>query len=156
MTFNGQTVSQARVVVEKSNASGKFPRSTIEAWQFFVFNMFGSLEPAMLRIAAGEYGIVAIKADGKEHRAKSASGDVYEQPIAKFTVRAGEITNIGTLHIVDARAGQGFLGRGNGTFSVQVSGTIPQERLQNLAKREPPLRGPYVSRPMTVPGRNKV
>lgn len=146
MTFDGQTVKQARVVVEKADAAGKYPHSTIEAWQFFVFSMFGSLEPAQLRIAAGNYGIVAIKIDGHEFRAKIA-GDVYEQPIAKFTVRTGEIVNIGTLHITSGPTRQ-VIGGGHGLFSVQVSGTIPQDRLQNLAKRIP--IGTPVSRPMTV------
>jgi hypothetical protein len=134
-------------VVSRPDASGRFPdgeRITIKP-PFDLRRI-----PSRMELPAGEYGIVHLDCHRKYFPAAYAgpvavqgsridgSGRIYEKPLVRFKVGAGEVVDIGSA-----------------TFPVPVPGVvpkigpIPEQLLQTLAESSPDLVKARTIRPMS-------
>jgi hypothetical protein len=73
---------------------------------------------------------------------------VFDQPIAKFSVRPGEIVDVGSLQLPTTSSG--FLGLQSNFRAFVVP--ISESKLQAFAAHKPTLYAQLVRRPMTTPG----
>jgi hypothetical protein len=119
--------------------------------------------PGQVVLPEGEHGIVGLSCNMyrrelnyRAHIVERGSildgtGAVYERPIASFRVKAGEVSDIGSLQIATGRLpNAGFFGPRAGFVATAVP--TPEPWLQNLAERSPQLYSARVVRPMIVPG----
>jgi hypothetical protein len=106
--------------------------------------------PSILVMPPGRYGIVSISCSGGNRTAMysakmterknifTATGNIYDTPIVEFTVRTGEVADIGLLQIHST---------GRETFNASVA-PMPEQQLRNLAEFRSDLYKAKVSRPM--------
>ncbi len=123
-----------------------------------VFYLHG--EPNELILPAGDYGLVElICSQGSVTRhfttPPSKRGSLlggapaeYDQPIAKFSVRPGEIVDVGSLQLPTTSSG--FLGLQSNFRAFVVP--ISESKLQAFAAHKPTLYAQIVRRPMTTAG----
>jgi hypothetical protein len=115
-------------------------------------------EPNQLVLPAGDYGLVDLAcSQGNMNRhfiarpsKRGSGGDpaVYDQPIATFNVRRGEIVDVGSLQLPTSSSG--FLGL-QSNFRAFVM-PISESKLRAFAEHKPTLYSQLVRRPMTIPG----
>ena len=117
-------------------------------------------EPNQLVLPAGDYGLVDITCSFANATRRfvarptrsggllSGEPAVYDQPIAKFSVRPGEIADIGSLQL--QTSGSGFLGLQSNFLASVVP--ISESKLQAFADHKPALYSQLVRRPMVTPG----
>ncbi|HEY2135110.1 MAG TPA: hypothetical protein VGH49_04440 [Xanthobacteraceae bacterium] len=117
--------------------------------------------PIEVTLPAGDYGIVGLDCEnGNQHRffsmraAESGNiftgeGAVYAQPIAKFSLQAGEFVDVGSLQL--PTQGTGTLFGPSGVFNAYV---VPNADgvVQTLAAAKPAVYAHLVQRLMIVPG----
>jgi len=108
--------------------------------------------PIEVQLPAGEYGIVRLECENRlDHRIFFAhpaergniltgEGAIYEQPIAKFNVRAGEFVDVGSLQ----------LWTNAGKFKAQAV-PIADSVVQTMAAAKPAIYTHLVRRLMTTP-----
>jgi hypothetical protein len=115
-------------------------------------------QPTILRLPPGRYGIVRLSCSqanrfylfaakmAETRNILTGTGNIYERPIIEFTVRLGEVANVGMLQIHSTS---------RKTFSASV-GRIPEIFMQGLAERSPEYSKAKISRPMTRPAGAKI
>jgi hypothetical protein len=120
-------------------------------------------EPNQLVLPAGDYGLVHIRCQFgnvtrrlearpiKQGNILSGERAIYDQPIAKFSVRPGEIADIGSLQLPMSNSG---LPGGQINFRAFVV-PISESKLQAFAAHKPNLYAHLVRRPMTTPGQEQ-
>jgi hypothetical protein len=120
--------------------------------------------PSQITLPAGDYGFVALKCDrayanrfytGRVTQAGNildGSGAIYEQPIATFTVRPGEVVDIGSLQL-PSRPNPALWGL-NSVFNAVVV-PIPEPWMQTLAANNPTLYSMRVTRLMKTPANGR-
>jgi hypothetical protein len=118
-------------------------------------------QPSEVVLPAGDYGIVSLECStGNIHRnffaraTKSGNiltgeGAMFEQPVAKFSLRAGEFVNVGSLQLSTRRTGKIFGPQSEfSTYVIPIDGDV----LQKLAAAKPLLYSQLVQRLMTTSG----
>jgi hypothetical protein len=109
--------------------------------------------PGQIVLPAGDYGIVSlycqIPYNNKNYTTRASHIDgrsVYEKPLATFTVKAGEVVDVGSLRIGSPGP---IPGRVVSTRLFRTSVTpIPEAWLSNLAAKDSKIYGARVVRPM--------
>jgi hypothetical protein len=120
--------------------------------------------PSQITLPAGDYGIVALKCDrayaNRLYTARVAqpgnildgTGTIYEQAFATFTVRPGEVVDIGSLQVPNRPIAALW---GPDTVFNAVVVPIPEPWLQTLATTNPKLYSMRVTRLMKTPTKNQ-
>jgi hypothetical protein len=157
MTFNGHVPDYVQIVLIKADASGKFAyqKGPLNIARPIVFMRDSKKEPAQIQVSAGDYGIFSIREGKHQYNAKPIQSDALlstsEKPIAAFSVRAGEVVDVGTLHITTTTTGQQtFFGRGPGGFVASVGPLLPHH-VQNFSTRNPEVYQTRSQRMMKIP-----
>jgi hypothetical protein len=122
-----------------------------------ILNLRG--DPSEVVLPAGDYGLVSLHCvSSLENRSFHArplkrgniltgEGAIYEQPIARFSVQAGEFVNVGSLQLSSTPSG--VLGVPS-SFRAYVE-PLDESKVQALAAKKPALYAQLVQRLMTVP-----
>ena len=127
--------------------------------------------PVQLKIPAGDYAIVELgssrvtqqafgrRVDNNEYRSQDPGVDIgslhkaWDRPITTFKVEAGEVVDLGNIHVLQGPTQPGaLLGLvpPKGSFAVKV-GPMPEQVLKNLAERNPDLARARIVRTMVAP-----
>jgi hypothetical protein len=121
------------------------------------------LLPSQITLPAGDYGFVDLKCNrayaNRFYTARVAqignildgSGAIYEQPIATFTVRPGEIVDIGSLQLPSRPSAALW---GPNLFNAVVV-PIPEPWMQTMATNNPTLYSMRVTRLMKTPTKSQ-
>jgi hypothetical protein len=117
-------------------------------------------DPSEVVLPAGDYAIVGLFCTSglgnrtylarpiKGGNILTGEGAVYERPIARFSVRAGEFVDVGSLQLPSWNSG--FLGLQSNFTAFVVP--LAESKIQTLAAAKPALYSQRVQRLMTVPG----
>ena len=163
-SLNDSTPTQVSVTLARPDEQGRYV-----VWRQGVpikFSRDASILPGQLKIPAGDYGIVELYAMDKrggvyvnrQYQARDMKlqgillEKVYERPLAKFKVEAGEVVDIGSLQVIEGPRQRTLFGT-DGSFAIKV-GKTPDPVLKNLAERNPQLASARVVRTMTAPSQN--
>jgi hypothetical protein len=118
-----------------------------------VVNVRSLTEPAVAEVELdpGEYhvlGYKCVKANTAVTLADSAGGNLYRTSYASFALRAGEVVNVGYLHVGASRVGRSSFGR---PVEVDVDVTDwPLAELDRFKARRPQVYAQMTTRLMTV------
>ena len=116
--------------------------------------------PGNFEVPAGEYGFVHLRCQtgnqGRNYNARIAkrgsvldgTKTIYEAPIAKFTVRPGEVVDIGSLRLPSRPIRATGLFQAPKSEFMAIITPMPDEWLKKLAEAEPELYKARIVRPM--------
>jgi hypothetical protein len=123
--------------------------------------------PGQLKIPAGNYAIVelssalitasfpVLRGEGNVYQSQDAKADwasghmAWDRALATFKVEAGEVVDIGHIHVRAGATQSAGPGRRTGVFAVKV-GPMPEQALKNLAERNPDLARARIVRTMVA------
>lgn len=145
-----------RAMLAKPDGSGRYAQAE---WVNVKFITNRPKEPSQIVLAAGDYGFVELECQGAQKQVYAAqrvrlgnpvdrSGSVYERPIATFSIKAGEIVDVGSLQLPSRQVGP--YGGQRPVFNAVVT-PMPDLYLQNLAASKPNIHGARVARLMKAP-----
>jgi len=146
---SGHTPNNVMVKLARPNARGHYEAT--RSYQLKIEQDSSQL-PGQLTLPAGHYGIVDLTVEDNidyaarrmRSRGYHASdmklegpllNQVYERPIATFSVEAGEVVDIGSLQLIDGPV-QRDLFVNRGSFAVKVT-PMSEIVIKNLKERSP-------------------
>ena len=121
-----------------------------------VANVRSLTEPAVAEVEldAGEYHVLAYRcqsASGIKTVSDSDGGQLYRTSYASFTLQAGEVVNVGYLHVGASRVGRSSFGR---PVEVDIDVTDwPLVELDRFKAKRPHLYARMTTRLMTITDR---
>lgn len=156
-TLHDQLCNQVIAGVAHPDASGRYVAAEDIALKR-ILNRRGM--PSEVTLPAGDYGLIRLECNSSIQPSNfvtrpaesgnmfTGEGAVYDQPIAKFSVQAGEFVDVGSLQLPSRITGV-FLPTGE--FKAYV---VPNadNAVQTLAAAKPALYAHLVHRLMTTPG----
>ena len=159
-TLHDHVCSKVIARVAHPDASGRYVAAEEIALKR-ILNRRGA--PAEVTLPAGDYGLVRLECNGGIQNSSfvtraaesgnilTGEGAVYDQPIAKFSVQAGEFVDVGSLQLPSRTTGVFFP---TGEFKAYV---VPNadSAVQTLAAAKPALYAHLVHRLMTTPGQTQ-
>jgi hypothetical protein len=157
--------AQVMVKFARPNEKGRYI-----GWRSFQIKEHGgaSATPGQLKIPAGNYAIVELSSalitasfpllqgEGNVYQSQDAKADwasghmAWDRALATFKVEAGEVVDIGHIHVRARQTERTPSGQRRGLFTVKV-GPMPEHALKNLAERNPDLARARIVRTMVAP-----
>ena len=121
-----------------------------------VANVRSLTEPAVAEVEldAGEYHVLAYRcqsSSGIKTVSDSDGGQLYRSSYASFTLQAGEVVNVGYLHVGASRVGRSSFGR---PVEVDIDVTDwPLAELDRFKAKRPHIYARMTTRLMTITAR---
>jgi hypothetical protein len=156
-SLHEQNCHRITTVLARPDTAGRYVRSEMVTLK----ELFDLRKvPSQITLAAGTYGVVNLYChvgnSGRAYGARivqignAANGNatIYDRPIATFKVGAGEVVDIGSLHVATVRTQSLGLFQGVRSEFAAAVVPMPQPWLQNLAAANPGLYKARIVRPM--------